>query len=136
MPTNPLQAKRRRAARQHRYYLRNRETILEKSRAEYDAEKRAEQYRENRDAARDAARLRYICKRGDAVREALENMIDSLENETARHVVESMLADGKHHEMTLKEVRTLYKTLESYPPPAPPPALVDKGDAAIISLRH
>jgi hypothetical protein len=136
MTTTPLIAKRRRAARQHRYYTKNRDSILEKSREAYDAEKRADHYRETRDAVRAASRLRYICRRGDAVKAALEDLGRTLENESARNVVDKMIADGRHHEMTLKEVRTLYTTLDLYPPPPLPPVLVDKCDEAVISLRQ
>jgi hypothetical protein len=136
MPHDPVKAKQRRAARQHRYYLRNRETLLERGRATYDPEKRAEYYRENREAVRQASRLHYLCRRGDAVREALQSMCDTMENESAKHVVRAMLADGRHHEMTLSDVQTLRSTLELYPPPPLPSVLVDKCDEAVISLRQ
>lgn len=136
MPTDPLKARKRRAARQHRYYLRHRADILQKSRAAYDPEKRAEQYRENQEAVRQASRLGYICRRGDIVRKAIEDMVALTENESAKHVLRAMIADGRHHEMTLKEVQTLHKTLDLYPPPPLPPVLVDKCDEAVLSLRH
>lgn len=133
---DPLKAKKRRAARQHRYYLRHRADILEKSRSAYDPEKRAEHYRENADAVRQASRLSYICRRGDKVRAALEAMIETSENESAKHVLRAMIADGRHHEMTPKEVRTLHLTLDLYPPPPLPPIYVDKCDEAVLSLRQ
>jgi hypothetical protein len=136
MTADPLKAKLRRAARQHRYYLRHRADILEKGRASYDPEKRADMYRENAEAVRQAARLAYICRRGDKVRAALEAMLETTENESAKHVLCAMIADGRHHEMTPKEVRTLHLTLDLYPPPPLPPVLVDKCDAAVISLRQ
>jgi hypothetical protein len=136
MPVDPLQSKRKRADRQRRYYLRNRTALLEKGRASYDPEKRADHYRENHEAVCQTARLYYICRRGDAVREAMEEMARNTENESARHVIQKMIADGRHHEMTLKEIRTLYKTLDLYPPPPLPAPVVDKCDEAVISLRH
>jgi hypothetical protein len=66
----------------------------------------------------------------------MEEMARNTENESARHVIHKMLTDGRHHEMTLKEMRTLYKTLDLYPPPPLPAPLVDKCDEAVISLRH
>jgi hypothetical protein len=116
--------------------MRNRGAILEKARASYDSEKRAEHYRENSEVVRQTARLHYICRRGDAVREAMEEMARNTENESTRSVIKNMLADGRHHEMTLKEVRTLHKTLDLYPPPPLPAPVVDKCDEAVISLRH
>lgn len=136
MATDPLKARQRRAARQHRYYLRHKADILEKGRASYDPEKRAEHYRENKEAVCQASRLSYICRRGDKVKAALEDMVALTENESAKHVLRAMIADGRHHEMTLKEVQTLHKTLDLYPPPPLPPVLVDKCDEAVLSLRH
>jgi hypothetical protein len=136
MPTDPLNAKRKRAARQHRYYMRNRETLLEKSRSSYDPEKRAEHYRENHKAVRQAARLRYLCQRGDEVKRELEEMANTSENDSTRKVILAMINNGRHLEFTHRDIRTLYNTLDFYPPPVPPAPLLDKCDEAVISLRQ
>lgn len=134
--TDPVKARQRRAARQHRYYLKNKEAILAKGRATYDPEKRAEHYRENTEAVRQTSRLAYLCRRGDVVRKAIEDMVAMTDNESSKLVLRAMIADGRHHEMTIRDVQTLQKTLDLYPPPPLPPVLVDKCDEAILSLRQ
>jgi hypothetical protein len=130
-PTPDL-AKLRRAARQHRYYERHKQTLLEAARESYDPEKRALHYRENRDDIRLAERIRYRCRRADVVRGMLETM---RKNGTAavQKIVSDMLSDEAEHDLTPRDVLTLQTTLKYYPPPEPP---VDKCDEAVISLRQ
>lgn len=127
-----LRSKLRRAARQHRYYLRHREDLLAAARESYDPEKRAIEYRENRDAIRAAARLRYRCARADEVRRMLESM-RSTGSPAVQTIVSDMLRDEAEHDLTPRDVLLLQKTLHYYPPPTP---AVDKCDEAVISLRQ
>ncbi len=129
---DPLKSKKLASARQHRYYMAHREEILKKCAESYDPVKRATEYEEKRADICKAARLNYLLRRADKVRALLEEMRTHADDAT-RPVIDQMLSKGAHHEMTVKEVKTLYKTLEHYPPPPPK---VDKCDEAIISLRQ
>jgi len=131
-PPPPDLAKLRRAARQHRYYERHKEAILEASRESYDPEKRALYYRENRDDIRRAERLRYRCHRADIVRGMLETMRAN-GSPAVQKIVSDMLRDEAEHDLTPRDVLTLRTTLKYYPPTEPP---VDKCDEAVISLRQ